>query len=58
MLSSSLDPFLRVSKRTSPRKLFDYDCVTLYTFEETPLFEVLPYRKHVMHALNRRKKCI
>ena len=30
MLSASLDTLLKVSKTTSPRKLFAYDCVTLY----------------------------
>ena len=30
MLSSSLDALLKVSKTSSPQKLFDYDCVTLY----------------------------
>ena len=30
MLSSSLDAMLKLSKTTSPPKLFDYDCVTLY----------------------------
>ena len=30
MLSSSLDALLKVSKKSSPRKLFDYDCVTLF----------------------------
>ena len=30
MLSSSLDTLLNVSKTTSPQKLIDYDCVTLY----------------------------
>ena len=30
MLSSSLDTLLKVSKTTSPLKLFAYDCVTLY----------------------------
>ena len=30
MLSSSLDTLLKVSKTTSPQKLFAYDCVTLY----------------------------
>ena len=30
MLSSSQDTLLKVSKTTSPQKLFDYDCVTLY----------------------------
>ena len=30
MLSSSLDTLLKVSKTTSPKKLFTYDCVTLY----------------------------
>ena len=31
MLSSSLDALLKVSKTTSPQKLFAYDCVTLYS---------------------------
>ena len=30
MLSSSLVTLLKVSKTTSPQKLFAYDCVTLY----------------------------
>ena len=30
MLSSSLDTLLKLSKTTSPQKLFDYDCMTLY----------------------------
>ena len=30
MLSSSLYTWLKVSKRTSPYKPFDYDCATLY----------------------------
>ena len=30
MLSSSLDTLLKVSKTTSPQKLFAFDCVTLY----------------------------
>ena len=30
MLSLSLDTLLKVSDTTSPQKLFDYDCVTLY----------------------------
>ena len=30
MLSLSLDTLLKVSKTTSPLKLFDYDCVTLF----------------------------
>ena len=30
MLSSSLDVLLKLSKTTSPKNLFDYDCVTLY----------------------------
>ena len=33
MLSSSLDPLLKVSKTTFPQKLFAYDCVTLYISE-------------------------
>ena len=32
MLSLSLDTLLKVSKTTSPQKLFAYDCVTLYIF--------------------------
>ena len=31
MLSSSLYTILKLSKTTSPNKLFDYECVTLYT---------------------------
>ena len=31
MLSSSLDALLKLSKVTSPQKLFDYDCITLYS---------------------------
>ena len=31
MLSSSLDTLLKVSKTTSPQKLFAYDCVTLFS---------------------------
>ena len=30
MLSSSLDALLKLSKTSSPQKLFDYDCATLY----------------------------
>ena len=30
MLSSSLDKLLKVSKTTTPQKLFAYNCVTLY----------------------------
>ena len=30
MLSSSLHTLLKLSKTTSPNKLFDNDCVTLY----------------------------
>ena len=30
MLSSFLDALLKLSKTTSPTKLFDYDCKTLY----------------------------
>ena len=30
MLSSSLHEFFKLSKTTSPQKLFAYDCVTLY----------------------------
>ena len=30
MWSSSLDTLLKVSKTTCPKKLFAYDCVTLY----------------------------
>ena len=31
MLSSSLDALFQLSKTTSPQKLFDYNCITLYT---------------------------
>ena len=30
MLSSSLYTMLNLTKTTSPNKLFDYDCITLY----------------------------
>ena len=30
MLSFSLDALLKLSKTTSPKKLLDYDCITLY----------------------------
>ena len=30
MLSLSLDVQLKLSKMTSPQRLFDYDCITLY----------------------------
>ena len=30
MLSSSIYAILKKSKTSSPQKLFDYDCVTLY----------------------------
>ena len=33
MLSSSLDALLKLSKTTSPSKLFDYDCATLYVIK-------------------------
>ena len=32
MLSLSLYAMLKLSKTTSPQKLFDHDCITLYTF--------------------------
>ena len=32
LLSSSLDTLLKVSRTTSPHKLFVYDCVTLYIY--------------------------
>ena len=35
MLSSSLDLLLKMPKMTSPKNLFDYDCITLwYTIGE------------------------
>ena len=45
MLSSSLDTLLKVSKTTSPQKLFAYDCVTLY-------FADLKYRNIQGEQLN------
>ena len=49
MLSSSLDALLKLSKTSSPQKLFDYDCVTLY-------FEVYIFTPNVAcfmdHTLN------
>ena len=32
MFSSFLNALLTLSKKSSPQKLFDYDCVTLYKF--------------------------
>ena len=32
MLSSSLSTMLKLSKTTSPKKPFDYDCVTLFIY--------------------------
>ena len=37
MLSSSLDVFLKLSKTTSPQKLFNYDCKTLYLCKKKKL---------------------
>ena len=42
MLSSSLDTLFKVSKTTSPQKIFTYDCVTLYIpnykYQRTQIF--------------------
>ena len=59
MLSSSLDELLKLSKTSSPQKLFDYDCVTLYDlnlkygestvilfFSEQSLEEIKPNNKN------------
>ena len=40
MLFSSLDTLLKLSKTTSPNKLFAYDCITLYYM----MFPFLPHR--------------
>ena len=41
MLSSSLDTLLKGSKTTYPKKLFAYDCVTLYVhFEYAPTIDI------------------
>ena len=32
MLASSLHAMLKLSKTSSPQKLFDYDCVTVYGY--------------------------
>ena len=37
MLSSSLDTLLNLSKTTCPKKLFAYDCVTLYVIDDVPV---------------------
>ena len=42
MLSSFLDTLLKVSKTTSPQKLFAYDCVTLYVYSLTSAGYDLP----------------
>ena len=41
MLSSSLDVLLKLSKTTSPQKLFDYDCKTLYLCKTKLLYSGL-----------------
>ena len=43
MLSSSLDTLLKVSKTTSPQKLFAYDCVTLYNKHVYHCFRIATY---------------
>ena len=40
MLSASLDELLKLSKMTSPHKLFDYDCMTLYLAAARCWFEL------------------
>ena len=39
MRSSSLYTMLKPSKTTSPNKLFDYDCVTLYNFVSVSIWK-------------------
>ena len=40
MLSSSLFTMLKLSKTTSPNKLFDYDCITLYSVPYSLVLEL------------------
>ena len=37
MLSSDLDALLNLSKTTYPQKLYDYDCVTVYSNQKKRL---------------------
>ena len=43
MLSSTLNALLKLSKTTSPKKLFDYDCITLH--ETSHKFTILNAKK-------------
>ena len=43
MLFSSLDSLLKLSKTTSPTKLFDYDCVTLYLHINVYMVQIYIY---------------
>ena len=43
MLYSSLDTLLKVSKTTYPKKLFAYDCVTLYLGQGFRTKGILPW---------------
>ena len=42
MLSLSLDTLSKVSKTTSPQKLFTYYCVTLYVFVKNKICRTAP----------------
>ena len=47
MLSSSLDALSKLSKTSSPPKLFDYDCVTLY-FPRTKYLSPVDREKYII----------
>ena len=49
MLSSFLDTLLKVSKTTPPKKLFAYDCVTLYQGVYTLLSFYLSNYRYLMY---------
>ena len=40
MLSSSLFAMIKMSKTSSPQKLFDYDCVTLYVSIDVSVVDI------------------
>ena len=47
MLSASVVTLLKVFKTTSPQKLFNYDCVTLYISCHISYISVIPGYSHV-----------
>ena len=47
MRSSSLYAMLMLSKTSSPQKLFDYDCMTLYNIH--PMYVYILYITYTLH---------